>query len=65
MESFKKLFPVRNNNHDMEKRKAEKFYVKFANTERYKKSAIPAMQRALNKEVGQNEKIVTREHCYL
>ena len=25
MESFKKLFPVRNNNHDMEKRKAEKF----------------------------------------
>ena len=51
MENFKKLFHVRNNNHKMDKRKAEKFHVKYAKTERYKKSAIPAMQRALNKEV--------------
>ena len=30
MENFKKLFPVRNNYHKMDKRKVEKFHVKYA-----------------------------------
>ena len=34
----------------MKKRKTEKYFVKQINSERYLKSAIPAMQRALNKE---------------
>ena len=35
-------------NHRMEMRSGEKFVVKKAKTERYKKSAIPCMQRLLN-----------------
>ena len=34
----------------MKTKKYEKFNVKFANTERLKKSAIPQMQRLLNQE---------------
>ena len=44
------MFPVRKENHGMIRRKTEKYLVKHMNTERYMKSAIPAMQRALNKE---------------
>ena len=50
MENFKKLFPLRKETHDLKKRKTEKFFVKHINTERYFKSTIPAMQRALNDE---------------
>ena len=50
MENFKKLFPLKKLNHVMKKRKTEKYFVKQINSERYLKSAIPAMQRALNKE---------------
>ena len=34
----------------MDKRKTEKFLINQINTERYKKSAIPAMLRMLNEE---------------
>ena len=70
MENFKKLFPVRKLNHEMIKRKTEKYLIKHINTERYMKSAIPAMQRALNKEELKLRKlvvdsnIVPREHCF-
>ena len=50
MDNFKKLFPVRKVNHNMKKRNAEKYFIKHMNTERYKKSSIPAMQRLLNRE---------------
>ena len=69
MERFKKLFPVRKEQHKMKKRKPEKYLVKHINTERYMKSAIPAMQRALNKEEAKlskllvDENIVPREQC--
>ena len=49
-----KFFPLNKKRHIMETKKYEKFKVKFANTERLKKSAIPQMQRLLNQ-----EKIVT------
>ena len=47
IEKTKDMFP-KNNNIKLLKNN-EKFYVNFAHTERYKKSAIPQMQRLLNK----------------
>ena len=52
----------------MKKRNTEKFLVNHVNTERYMKSAIPAMQRALNKDELKLRKLlvdnlVPREHC--
>ena len=49
-ESLKDMFPRRANKHLMEKRSGQKFTVKRALTERYRKSSIPSMQRLLNKE---------------
>ena len=56
------MFPLRVKDHQMEIREEEKFVVCHANTERLKKSAIPYMQRLLNKNeavknVEENEKI--------
>ena len=50
MENFGKMFPVRKVNHEMIKRKTEKYLIKHMNTKRYMKSAIPAMKRALNED---------------
>ena len=58
MENFKILFPVRKENHGMIRRKTEKYLVKHMNTERYMKSAIPAMQRALSKEELKRKKLL-------
>ena len=52
MENYKKLFPVRKENH------TEKYLVKYMNTERYMKSAIPAMIRALNGEELKRRKLL-------
>ena len=70
MQNFKKLFPLRNIKHDMMKRNSEKYLIKNMNTERYKKSAIPAMKRMLNNEEFKMKKFashvdfVTRESCF-
>ena len=58
MENFKILFPVRKENHGMIRRKTEKCLVNHMNTERYMKSAIPAMHRALNKEELKRRKLL-------
>ena len=42
------MFPKNLNKHRMEKRSGEKFLVNKAFTERYRRSAIPNMQRLLN-----------------
>ena len=47
-EKLRNIFPKNESNHGMEKRSAEKFVVRKALTERYKRSAIPNMQRLLN-----------------
>ena len=65
-ENLKKLFPYRKSNHLMDKRKTEKFQI----TERYRKSAIPAMLRLLNEEdfilkEAISNLSVTREPCLL
>ena len=49
-EKMKKLFPLANKKHSMNTRSKEKFKVNKANTERYRKSALPYMQRLLNSE---------------
>ena len=43
------MFPVKKNQHNMRKRKNEKYLVKKINTERYKRSAIPFMVTLLNR----------------
>ena len=68
-ENFKKLFPVKKSNHEMKMRKPEKYQMKHINTNRYKKSAIPAMIKLLNEEEMKIKQAmnklmpVTREHC--
>ena len=47
-ENFSKLFPLKKTKHAMNVRKPDKFLVKSANTERYKWSTIPFLQRQLN-----------------
>ena len=42
------LFKIKDKDHNMELRNTETFNVNIANTERYKNSAIPIMQRLLN-----------------
>ena len=49
------MFPKNKKHHNMEKRSGEKFVVNKAFTERYRRSAIPNMQRLLNG--SENEKI--------
>ena len=47
-DKVKDLFPLKQKSHEMDLRDTEKYVVKHANTERYKNSAIPFMQRLLN-----------------
>ena len=49
-DKMKTIFPLNEKSHDMDLRKTEKYFVKHANTERMKKSAIPFMQNLLNDE---------------
>ena len=45
---FKSMFPKKEKLHSMSKRFQEKFLIKDTWTERYRRSAIPYMQRLLN-----------------
>ena len=47
-ENFSKLFPLNNQRHGMKVRNPLKYHIKMANTERYKTSSIPYMQKLLN-----------------
>ena len=49
-EKAKSIFPVREKTHNMNTREEESFNVNFAHTGRLMKSAIPYMQRILNKD---------------
>ena len=50
LENFKRLFPMQKNNHDMETRHHERYNVVRSYSKRYAVSAIPCMQKLLNKE---------------
>ena len=56
-EKLKNMFPRSQNKHRMDKRSGEKFVVNKAFTERYRRSAIPNMQRLLNNLEKEKKKI--------
>ena len=47
---FAKLFPLRRIKHEMVARNSEKYHINRSNTVRYKDSAVPFLQRLLNKD---------------
>ena len=49
--NFSKLFPLKKVNHVMNVRNPFKYHVNKANTERYRRSTIPYLQRQLNSDV--------------
>ena len=59
-EKLKGLFPRHERRHNMEKRNIEKYIVNNAKTERYRKSAIPSMQRLLNQSEREKSEILKR-----
>ena len=60
MRNEKDMFPRTQSDHMMYKRYKENYVVKRAMTERFKRSAIPSMQRLLNKEEREKAKIFSR-----
>ena len=55
-ESFSKLFPLKTSKHLMEKRSPKKYVVNFTNSERYRQSAVPYLQRLLNMDYSKQKK---------
>ena len=53
---YSRLFPVNTSKHMMKKRSPEKYVVNFTNSERYRKSAVPYLQRLLNKDYSKQKK---------
>ena len=49
--NFSKLFPLKKSNHGMSVRNGERYHVNIGKTERYKDSAVPFLQRLLNKDI--------------
>ena len=70
-ENFAKLFPLKETKHAMNVRNPDRYVVKSANTERYKKSTIPFLQRQLNLENNKKKielkkflsKVESRKYC--
>ena len=70
-ENFAKLFPLKETKHAMNVRNPDRYVVKSANTERYKKSTIPFLQRQLNLENNKKKielkrflsKVDSRKYC--
>ena len=50
LNNMKSLFPILKRKHDMETRMNTKYVTNKAKSEKYKMSAVPQMQRLLNKE---------------
>ena len=49
--NFAKLFPLTKANHVMNVRNQIKYHINKANTERYRRSTIPYLQRKLNRDI--------------
>ena len=60
LEQFSKLFPLNDTSHPMTMRNPERYVVNGSNTERYKKSAVPFLQRLLNEDYSKQKKDLTR-----
>ena len=57
-EKMKNLFPLRKQQHKMDKRKNRKFETKQINTKRYASSALPYLTKLLNIDEENNRKII-------
>ena len=57
VQKFRSMFPVKHQVHNMPKRGNDKYVIRRALTERHKNSAIPYMQRLLNKVETEKRKI--------
>ena len=57
-EKVKNLFPLKNSDHKMTKRKEEKFKMKNIKTKRLQVSALPYMRKLLNKEAMEKANIL-------
>ena len=55
-ENFSKIFPLNTSKHVMEKRSPEKYVVNYTNSERYRRSAVPYLQRLLNMDYSKQKK---------
>ena len=60
LEHFSKLLPLNESNHIMNMRSSERFVVNVSNTERHRKSAIPFLQRLLNKDYLKQKKDLSK-----
>ena len=56
LENFSKLFPLSESKHLMSKRNTERFVTNISSTERYKRSAVPFLQRLLNDDYSKQRK---------
>ena len=59
-DNFSKLFPLRRAKHGMESRMSEKYLVNSSKTRRYADSAVPFLQRMLNKDDVEKKKHLKR-----
>ena len=59
-DNFSKLFPLRRVKHVMESRMGEKYLVNSSKTRRYADSAVPFLQRMLNKDDFEKRKNLKR-----
>ena len=50
LDNFKQLFPMHKTDHDMKTRQKDEFQVNMSHGKRYAVSAIPSMQKLLNKD---------------
>ena len=56
LDTFSKFFPLNKAKHLMTKRNPEKYVVNCAKTERYRRSAVPFLQRLLNEDYEKQRK---------
>ena len=56
LENFSRFFPLNKAKHLMTKRNPDKYVINSANTERYKRSAVPFLQRLLNEDYAKQRK---------
>ena len=60
LEHFSKMLPLNESSHIMNMRSSERFVVNVSNTERHRKSAIPFLQRLLNKDYLKQKKDLSK-----
>ena len=63
LDKFNKLFPKKVNVHDMSKRNSEAYELVKPRTTRYQFSAIPAMQRMLNRDMEKKKLVLKQISC--